>query len=130
LSAAASGQSKYKQAAIAYAVYGVVYMIGAFLELNPQRMVTFWGFVPWWVFYAAGFAILFTFPIFIWRGLRWLTLTLVIFTSGKAFWLCLIQGRHYQAGEPISVYNLFFAAVAVVAAVMLFRAGIERVQEG
>lgn len=124
----AVSSSKYKHAAIAYALYGVIYMMGALIELDPSRRVTFWGFVPWWVFYAAGFAVLFTFPVFVWRGVRWLALTLVFFTVSKAFWLCWIQGRHFQAGEPISRYNLFFAAAAVVAAVMLLRAGLDTTQ--
>ena len=113
----------YKQAAIAYAIYGIVYLIGAILELEPERKVTFMGFVPWWVFYVAGVAILASFPVVVWKGVRWFTLTLVFFTSGKAAWLCYLQGRRLSAGDPTNAYNWFFAVVALVAAVMLFRAG-------
>jgi hypothetical protein len=111
------------QAAIAYAVYGVVYLVGAVFELNDARMRVFWGGVPWWVFYVVGTIFLVGFPFLIWRGLRWLIWPLCVLTGFKAFWLCWIQGRRVHVGEAIDWYQVFFVLVAVGASVLLFRAG-------
>ncbi len=104
-------------------IYGIVYFVGAIYELTPDRKVTHWGFVPWWVFYAAGLAVLMTFPVFVWRHVRWLALTLCFFTAVKALWLFYLQGRRLQAGDPTNLYNWFFAAVAITASLLLLRAG-------
>ena len=63
----------WARAALAYLVYGTVYLVGAIMELDPARQRTFWGFVPWWAFYALGAAFVLTFPVYISRGVRWLT---------------------------------------------------------
>lgn len=114
----------YRMAAVAYGVYGTVYLVGAILELDPSRQVTHWGFVPWWAFYVAGALLLFTLPIFVWRGVRWLAFTLSFFCAVKAFWLSWLQGRAVQQGDETTLYNWLFAAVAAVAAGLLLRAGL------
>ena len=112
------------QAAIAYAVYGVVYLVGAIFELDNDRMRDFWGGIPWWVFYVVGTLFLVGFPFLIWRGLKWLIWPLCGLTGFKAFWLCWIQGRRVSAGDAIDWYQVFFVVVAVVACVLLYRAGV------
>lgn len=115
-----------KRAAAAYAFYGVVYLVGAIMELTPERKVVFWGFVPWWAFYVAGAALLLSLPVFIARGVRWLTATLAFFTAGKALWLFWIQGRNFAAGDGTNPYNWFFAVVAIGTSYLLVRALVRR----
>ena len=58
------------QAAVAYFLYGVVYMVGAIGELDASRMRNFvGGTVPWWVFYVLGGAFIVVLPILVARGL-------------------------------------------------------------
>jgi ABC-type Na+ efflux pump permease subunit len=113
----------YQRAAVAYLVYGLVYLLGAVLQLTPDRQRDFFGFVPWWVFYLAGVLVICTLPVFIWRQHKWFTRVLCFFPAIKALSLCVKQGRLLGAGEPSDIYNWFFAVVALVAAGLLFRAG-------
>jgi hypothetical protein len=105
------------QAAIAYFVYGVVYMIGAVLELDDSRRRMFvGGHVPWWVFYAIGGLFVVGLPLLVQRGVRWVIALLALFTAAKALYL------FYRTGVAFSPFQLFFALVALVAAVLLARA--------
>ncbi len=113
----------YRRAAAAYAAYGLVYLTGAVMQLTPDRQRDFFGFVPWWVFYLAGLLVVCTLPVLVWRRYRWLTRVLSVFPAIKAFTLLIKQGRLMGIGEPTVIFNWFFAAVALVAAVLLFRAG-------
>ncbi len=110
------------QAAISYAVYGLVYLFGAFLELDEDRMRTFRFGIPWWVYYALGAAFIVSFPVLINRGIRWLMWGLCILTGFKAFWLCWLQGRRLSRSEPLEWYQLFFVVVAVLTSGLLYRA--------
>lgn len=110
---------RHSIAAVAYAVYGVVYLVGAILELAPERKVTFFGFVPWWAFYVLGGALILTLPFVLRRGVRWLAGLLAFFVAAKALHLLWKIGRAVAAGEPASPYLLFFAAVAALTAVAL-----------
>ena len=114
----------YKLAAMAYLTYGLVYLTGAVWEIqaDPARKVTFWGVVPWWAFYVAGAGILVTLPVYLWREIRWLALTLAFFTAVKALTLCWIQGRHISAGQEQSLYNWVFAVIAATTSILLLRA--------
>ncbi len=118
-------RDRFKVAAAAYAVYGVVYLAGAFLELTPERMRSFHG-VPWWSFYVAGAALIAILPWLIARRHLWLTRILVLGPAVKALTLCWRQGRRISAGEPVLAYDWFFILVAVVATVLLARAGFAR----
>lgn len=113
----------YAVAAVGYAVYGVVYLVGASLSLTPERRTVAFGFVPWWVFYVAGVALLVVLPVFVWRRAKWLTRILTLGPAGKALALCWMQGRALQAGREASAYDWFFLLVAIGAAILLFRAG-------
>lgn len=116
----------YRQAAVAYAIYGCVYLVGAVFELSPERRITFWGFVPWWAFYVAGAALIPALSSLVWRRYRRLTMVLSVLVAGKVLTLVWTQGRRLAAGEPPDLYNGFFAAVALTAVVMLARAGFGR----
>ena len=120
-----SEDKKQNRAAIAYFLYGVVYLIGAILELDPSRKITFWGFVPWWSFYVVGALIIMSLPYFIMRGVRWLTWVLAFFVTGKAVWLLWIQARNFHTGIGLDAYNIFFSLVAATAATLLWHAAIQ-----
>jgi hypothetical protein len=113
----------YRRAAVAYVVYGLVYLVGAILQLTPDRQRDFFGFVPWWAFYVAGAAVILTLPVLVWRRYKWFTRILSIFPAIKALSLFIKQGRLMGAGEPTVPYNWFFAVVALAAGALLFRAG-------
>jgi hypothetical protein len=114
------------QAALTYIVYGVVYMVGAILELDASRQITHWGFVPWWAFYVMGAAFLVVLPIFIWKDVRWLLWILMVSTAGKALWLCYLQGRRWSTGNATPLYDWLFALVAMSTSLMLLRAALAR----
>ena len=116
----------YAQAALAYAVYGVVYLGGALLELTPERMKTSFGFVPWWSWYVIGALMVASLPVFLWRKVRWLAFVLAAGTGTKFTWLVYSQGRHLANNEPTSLYNWMFAVVAACACGLLIRAALRR----
>jgi len=113
----------YRRAAVAYFVYGVVYLVGAVIALSPDRQRDFFGFVPWWAFYIAGLALIITLPVLVWQRRMWFTRVLSIFPVIKALSLLIKQGKLMGQGEPSLAYNWFFALVAMGAGVFLFRAG-------
>ena len=111
----------YRVAAVFYFFYGLVYLGGAISRLTPDRMVTFFGFVPWWAFYVAGGLMVAVLPLLVWRRYKWFTRIIAIGPAGKALSLCWRQARTPD-GET-AMYDWFFIAVAITAAVLLFRAG-------
>ena len=119
----------YRLAAVCYFVYGVVYLVGACISLTPERMVTFFGFVPWWAFYVAGGLMMLVLPLLVWRRFKWLTRVIALGPAGKALALCWRPGRGPigVSQDPASgasfAYDWFFLGVAILAAVLLFRAG-------
>ncbi len=114
-------------AAIAYAIYGIVYLVAAIIELTPDRKVTRHG-IPWWFWYLTGVALILTLPVLIDRGWRKVTLVLAVLTGGRALYLIVRQARHLSAGESAAVHNWFLIAVAMVTCVLLLRAGAIRVR--
>src|SRR5262249_14009903 len=131
---AALRSDAYRQAALWYFLYGVVYLVGAVLALTPRRMVPFWG-IPWWAFYVVGALLVVTLPVLVWRGYKGSTRIRHRGPTAKALSVCWRQGRLMSgavvAGDAATdaanrasfVYNWFFLLVAVVAAIMLLRAG-------
>ena len=111
-------------AALAYALYGFVYLWGAIGVLNPSRMITFWGVVPWWAFYLVGLAFMMSLPYLVLRGIRWLIFSLSFFTAFKTLWLFYMEGRHFAESAPVGAYNIFFAVVAMGASLTLLAAGL------
>ena len=113
----------YRRAALAYGVYGCVYLGGAVAALTPDRKTTFFGVVPWWAFYGVGALLLLALPVLIWREYMWLTRILSLGPAGKALALLWQQGRLVaETGSP-DLFRLFFAALAVAAACLLALAG-------
>ncbi len=119
---------RYRAAAVAYAVYGIVYMAGAIVQLSEERRTEFFGFLPWWSFYVAGAAVMLWFPVLIWKRHRTFTRVLSVFPFIKGLTLLLKQGKLMGAGHETVLYNWMFAVVAVVASVFLVRAGFGRDQ--
>ncbi len=115
-------QNPYRRGAVAYLVYGCVYMLGAAMQLTPERQHDFFG-VPWWAFFVVGAMLVAGVPVLIWREYRRFTAVLSIFPGIKAMTLVWKQGKLMGAGEPTNQYNWFFAVVAMTASIMLFRAG-------
>jgi hypothetical protein len=115
----------FKQAAMAYAAYGLVYFVAAIFELTPDRMRSFHG-VPWWSFYAIGLIFLAVLPYLVWHRYVLLTRLLALGPAGKALALCWRQSRRLAALESTPTYEWTFAVVAVGAAVLLWRAGFSR----
>jgi hypothetical protein len=113
----------YRRAAVGYVIYGLVYLGGAVIELSPERQRDFFGFVPWWVFYIAGLGLVLTIPVVVWQRRMWFTRVLSVFPVIKALSLLLGLGKLLGEGEPTSLYRWFFSAVAMVAGVLLARAG-------
>ena len=110
-----------RRAAVAYWFYGLVYFVGSVAFLTPERQGARYG-MPFWVWYVAGAAIWLGLPPLIWRGARRLAKVLAFFVGFKGLWLMYKQGLALGAGEPTLLYNWFFAATAMVACVMLYRA--------
>jgi hypothetical protein len=115
-------QQPYHRAALAYAIYGLVYLFGAWLQLTPDRQHDFHG-VPWWVFFVVGAALIVVVPALIWRGYRGFTRVMSVFPALKAMTLLFKQGKAMGGGESVSLYNWFFIAVALGASVVMFKAG-------
>ena len=113
----------YRRAAVAYVAYGSVYMVGAIMHLSPDRQRDFFGFVPWWAFYVVGALLVAWLPVLIWQQRMWFTRVLAIFPVIKSVTLLIKQGKLMGQGDPTVPYNWFFAVVAMVAGIFLFRAG-------
>ncbi len=113
----------YRRAALAYGVYGCVYLGGAVAALTPDRKTTFFGVVPWWVFYVVGALLLLALPVLIWRELMWLTRILALGPAGKALTLLWQQGRQVADTGEADLFRLFFAVLAVTTACLLALAG-------
>ena len=115
-------RKRYRQAAIAYLVYGLVYLLGAFLALTPARQTDFHG-VPWWVFYVLGFLVAIGFPIMIWKRFVWFTRILAVLPAYRGF---VLVKRAILNEAGILNYDLFFGFVAINAAVFLIYASWRR----
>ncbi len=106
-----------------YLIYGIVYLFGAILQITPERMGVYFGFVPWWAFYLLGAVAVVLLPLLVWYRFKWFTRILGFGPAVKALSLILKQLRLHDAGETPFIYNWFFLVVAFWAALHLFRAG-------
>lgn len=113
----------YRRAAVMYFIYGVVYLLGAILQITPERMGDFFGFVPWWAFYLLGALSVVFIPVLVWYRLKWFTRVLAFGPAIKMISLVLKQYRLFIAGETPLFYNWLFIFVAFLATVHLFQAG-------
>lgn len=112
----------HAQAGVAYACYGLTYLGGAVAQLSPDRMQTFFGFVPWWAFYVTGAVLVAVLPVVVWHGFRWFTLVLALGPSAKALTLAWRQGARWRAGEDLPSFDWFFALMALTAVAFMLRA--------
>ncbi len=125
-------QKYYKQAALAYFMYGLIYFAGALylsqLGLSSRGSMENNG----WAWFLAGAVFVAGFPLIIWRGVRWFTLLVATFMMFRVYALVKIalEGQQELIALPWGGYitrsggALIFAIVAVLAMGMLLRAGL------
>ena len=119
-------KTAYQRAAIAYLVYGCVYMGGAVAEIladETRQKSFFGGHVPWWAFYVVGALLIALMPVLVWKRYKWLTRILAFGPAGKAITLFWLMGKDLREGGGLDAYSLIFAFVAVGAACLLAYAG-------
>jgi hypothetical protein len=120
---------KYAQAAIAYLVYGLIYLAGAIylgrIGKGPEGSV-------WW--YLIGAAMAFGFPYLIWKRFKWVTRILAVLVLVRVIGLVRIAMRTGTEtvalpwGGEIAVSHgaIAFMLVALVTSILLARAGWQR----
>jgi hypothetical protein len=120
---------KYRQAAVGYLIYGVIYLAGAIflgrIGRGPDGTV-------WWYLIGAGMA--FGFPYLIWRQSRWMTRVLAVLVLVRVIGLLRIAARAESDPVPLpwggeiatSHGAIVFMLIAVVTSVLLARAGWQR----
>lgn len=120
---------KYKQAAIAYLVYGLVYLAGAvylgWIGKGPDGSA-------WW--YLIGAAMAFGFPYLIWKRFTWVTRILAALVLIRVIGLVRIAVRTGTEPVPLpwggeigtSQAALAFMLVALLTCILLARAGWQR----
>jgi hypothetical protein len=120
---------KYAQAAIAYLVYGLIYLAGAIylgrIGKGPEGSV-------WW--YLIGAAMAFGFPYLIWKRFKWVTRILAVLVLVRVIGLVRIAMRtgtetvSLPWGGEIAVSHgaIAFMLVALVTSILLARAGWQR----
>ncbi|MEM7248629.1 MAG: hypothetical protein AAF533_25080 [Acidobacteriota bacterium] len=110
-------------AAVGYLVYGVVYWLGAFLQMTPERRME--SSVPPWVWFTVGGFLVLLVPVILWRpwrGRRIFAGLWALGPLGKGLSLLWRTGRRLQESEPVSVFQVVFALIALTAAALLARA--------
>jgi hypothetical protein len=125
-----SANARYRQAAWAYFVYGLVYMTGAAqlgLTGASSRAMESSGF--FW--YLLGALVMLGFPLLINKGFKWFTRALVLLLGVRIYGLILVMlGPTASEMVPLvgcwemskSVGALIFAVVATATMLMLSRA--------
>ncbi len=122
------GQEKYRQAALAYLAYGVLYMAGALYLVAAGASPRAMGRGAW-IWYAAGALILVLFPWLLWRGHKWFARLLVLFMAFRAYGVlrvALTGGEMIPlpggGGVPTATGAWVFFLVTVAAAAIVARA--------
>jgi hypothetical protein len=125
-----SANPKYRVAAVAYVVYGVIYMTGA-AHLGLTGASSRSAESGSWMWYVAGIAFLTTFPLLINRGMKWFCRFLVVFLAYRIYGLVSIMASPAAAdlvGLPligdVSKFAgaLLFAIIASLTAAAVARA--------
>ena len=109
----------YRIAAAGYFIYGCLYLYGAAAFLSPERKAALTS-VPWWVFFLAGAIVAVIFPILVWKEHKWFTRILAfgpLIKGAQVLWRELLDR---EAPRPLF---LCFGVLALLAALLLFRAG-------
>lgn len=120
------GDRRYNQAAIAYLVYGLIYLGGAIhlgrIGRGPEGGV-------WW--YVVGGVMAFGFPYLIWKRFQWVTRILALLVLVRVLGLVRLALRTGHGTVPLpwggeietSHGASGFMIVALVTAFLLARAG-------
>lgn len=120
---------RYKQAAIGYLVYGLIYLAGAiylgWIGKGPD------GSVLW---YLIGATIALGFPYLIWKRLKWITRVLAVLVLVRVIGLVRIAARVESDPVPLpwggeiatSHGAIVFMLIAALACILLARAGWQR----
>ena len=123
----------YKQAAIAYLIYGVIYLVGAIYlsqaGLSDRGDMGNGG----WIWYVVGGLFVVVFPLLIWKEIRWFTLLIAFFMLYRVYELTRIAMDAQPDLIPMpwggdmtrSTGAIIFAVVAVLTMGMLLRAGLQ-----
>jgi hypothetical protein len=124
-------RNKYHQAAVAYFIYGLLYLGGAFYAATAgvsERAVTSGSAVGWFVL---GGLVVIVFPLLIWKQFKWFTRILagllVVRVGGLVYTLstaaeaelALPGGGHL----PVAHGTVVFLIITVVTCGLLIRAG-------
>ena len=117
-----SARDPYLHAAAGYAAYGVVYLVAAAAELRPEMRRDWFGFVPWWAFFLLGGVLILIVPLAILRWRPWVARIMALGPLAKALVLCFRLGTGRVSGAGFAL-TAAFAAVAIIATVLLLRAG-------
>jgi hypothetical protein len=123
---------RYQHAAIAYLVYGIIYMAGAG-HLGMTGATSRASESGAWVWYMTGTVFVLVFPWLISRGLKWFTRILALLVCVRIYGLVTVAAGP-TAGENLELIGdltvtkslgaITFAAVAVVTVAFLVRASI------
>ncbi|GIV60151.1 hypothetical protein GQ464_003065 [Rhodocaloribacter litoris] len=120
-----ASRTKYRQAAIAYLIYGLIYLSGA-VYLMETGMTTRSGAI----FYGLGVLFILVIPPLIWKGIRWFTRLIAFLLAFRIAGLIRLmlndEGEVVPlpwGGElPMLYGTAVFALVATVTCTMLVRA--------
>lgn len=125
-----SVRKKYRQAAVGYFVYGVVYLAGAIYMAvaGISERAAADGSVLWFVLGAVMVA---AFPLMVWFQFKWVTraLALLVFVRVGALSRMFAEGAWYQVpfpggAEVSAAYGAaLFLVISLMAALLLVRAG-------
>ena len=120
---------KYHHAAVAYLVYGVIYLVGAVylgrIGRGPDGSA-------WW--YVIGAAMALGFPYLIWMRAKWITRILAVLVLVRVIGLFRIALRSGTDGVPLpwggeiatSHGAIVFMVIAIATCILLARAGWQR----
>jgi hypothetical protein len=121
---------RYQHAALAYLVYGVIYMAGAG-HLGMTGATSRASESGAWVWYMTGAVFVLVFPFLISRGLMWFTRVLALLVCFRVYGLLTVAAGP-TAGEDLQLIGdltvtkslgaITFAAVALVTVFFLARA--------
>ena len=120
---------KYKQAAIGYLIYGIIYLVGA---IYLARIGKGPGGAVWW--YLLGGVMALGFPYLIWNRFRWVTRILTVLVFVRVIGLLRIAVRTGTDPVPLpwggevatSHGAIFFMIIAATTCALLARAGWQR----
>jgi hypothetical protein len=120
---------KYRQAAVGYLAYGIIYLAGAIylgrIGKGPDGTI-------WW--YLIGATMAFGFPYLIWKRFTWVTRILAVLVLMRVVGLARIAAR--ADAEPVPLPwggdiamrqgAVVFMLIAVLTCILLVRAGWQR----